>query len=39
MTVKRERETMRMLPAVRAEIEKVAGLLTSGMRRLTEGGD
>ena len=35
MMVKRERETMRMLPAVRAEIEKVAGLLTgSGLKRL-----
>ena len=37
MTVKRERETMRMLPAVREQIEKVAGLLTGGMRRLGGG--
>ena len=39
MTVKRERETMRMLPAVRAEIEKVAGLLTGGMRQITRGSE
>ena len=39
MTVKRERETMRMLPAVRAEIEKVAGLLTGGLKQLSRGSE
>ena len=38
MTVSRERDTMRMLPAVREQIAKVAGLLTgSGLKRLEAG--